>query len=404
MRSFIFTLAQLAPIVSAISLWDPTGPYHVGYTQHVFNHTTAIDPTPNPGILLLTIYYPTTQAPSSPAPYLDAKAALIYSQIAGISNTSLLRLTTPLQFQAPTLLGTHPSFGNGTSPYPTIIFTPGAGSPVAGYTAYLSELASHGYAVVGIDHPGEMPYLPLPYGAAPVDGIQNILSLTQEQFRQMYRYRVADIAAVLNPDDGGLLPQLIAQYGAPFNTSHYALFGHSMGGAASAGAMIASPGGTLWRAGGNLDGAYQHLLKENATTLEADPNAANPDLRAPFLELASEARFRGLEDAGGAPNDTTWVTFNSNQTGWLRDVQVNGTAHLDYTDFPLWFDLLGERETAGGLAALGGLGGIAGARVTEVVMGLVRGFLGEWVGGGDGVEGVDGFIERTEEAFVLAEN
>ncbi|GME64536.1 putative paf acetylhydrolase family protein [Neofusicoccum parvum] len=64
MRSLLFTLALLPRLLNAIPLWEPTGPYHVGYTQHILNHTTPIDPTPSPGILLLTIYYPTLQAPN----------------------------------------------------------------------------------------------------------------------------------------------------------------------------------------------------------------------------------------------------------------------------------------------------------------------------------------------------
>ncbi|EOD51645.1 putative paf acetylhydrolase family protein [Neofusicoccum parvum UCRNP2] len=401
MRSLFFTLAQLAPVISAISLWNTTGIYQVGYTQHVLNHTTTPDdPTPNPGILLLTIYYPTMQPPAGPVPYLDAKTARAYEQTLGVPNGTLSLLTTNLQFQAPTLLGTHPAFGNGTSPYPTLLFTPGAGGTISGYQAYLSEFASHGYTVVGIDHPGEAPYTALPYGAPGVDGIRDIGSLTSVDFHHMYEYRLADLAAVLNPS-GGLLPALIAQYGAPFNTTHYAVLGHSMGGAASAGAMISAPG--LYRAGSNLDGTFQHLVKPdptNATAVQVpDPDAPNPDLRTPFVELASEARFHGVEDA-----DASWERFNANQTGWLRDVQVNGTAHLDYMDTPLGFDLLGARE--GGVvppAALGALGTIAGKRVTEVVTGLLLSFFGEFVGGGAGVESVDAFIARTPEAFVMAE-
>ncbi|KAB2568536.1 hypothetical protein DBV05_g12785 [Lasiodiplodia theobromae] len=273
------------------------------------------------------------QPPAGPVSYLDAKTARAYEQTLG----------------APILLGTHPAFGNGTSPYPTLLFIPGAGGTISGYQAYLSEFASHGYAVVGIDYPGEAPYTALPYGAPGVDGIRDIGSLTSVDFHHIYEYRLADLAAVLNPF-GGLLPALIAQYGAPFNTTHYAVLGHSMGGAASAGAMISAPG--LYRAGSNLDGTFQHLVKPDPTNSTA----------------------------------------------------VNGTAHLDYMDTPLGFDLLRARE--GGVvppAALGALGTIAGKRVTEVVTGLLLSFFREFVGSGAGVESVDAFIARTPKAFVMAE-
>jgi hypothetical protein len=107
--------------------------------------------------MLLTSYYPTLQIPNTTAPYLDPISAGIFKSTIGLTPGSLLRLTTRLQLLAPTLPGTHPSFSNGTSPYPTLIFTPGAELPASSYTAYLSEVASYGYAVVVIDHPGEAP-------------------------------------------------------------------------------------------------------------------------------------------------------------------------------------------------------------------------------------------------------
>lgn len=396
MRSLFLAAALLPQLLNAISLWDPKGPYHVGYTQHVFNHSTPFDPTPNPGILLLTIYYPTLQAPNATVPYLDATTARTFEQTFGISNGSLSKLTTNLQFQAPTLLGTHPAFGNGSSPYPTLIFTPGAGAPVAIYTAYLSELASHGFSVVGIDHPGEAPYTALPYGAPGVPGPATLLNMTAVALRQLVLNRVPDIEAAMSPAG---LPALVAASGAPVNTTHYGVFGHSAGGSAAAGVMLPSAGGgsSRFRAGVNVDGTFQHLTKAGAndTVIVPDPGAPSADLCAPFLELASEARLLGVEDA-----DVTWAMFNANQSGWLRDVQVNGTTHLDYTDLPLCVDLLGER---GGAAATQ-LGSIEGRRLTDVVTGLLLRFFGEMVGGGKGLGSVDSFIKRTPEAFVMAES
>lgn len=397
MRSLFLAAALLPQLLNAISLWDPKGPYHVGYTQHVFNHSTPVDPTPNPGILLLTIYYPTLQALNTTVPYLDATLARVFEQTFGVSNGTLSKLTTTLQPEAPTLLGTHPAFGNGTSPYPTLIFTPGAGAPAAIYTAYLSELASHGFSVVAIDHPGEAPYTALPDGAPGVPGLPPLLAnVTATALHQLVLNRVPDIEATMGPAG---LPALVAARGAPFNTTHFGVFGHSAGGSAAAGVMLPSSSSDAprFRAGVNVDGTFQHLTKVNAnkTAIVPDPDAPSPDLCAPFLEIGSEARFLGVEDA-----DATWGWFNANQSGWLRDVQVNGTTHLDYSDLPLCVDLLGERGGAAGTQ----VGSIAGRRLTEVVTGLLVRFFGEMVGGGRGVGSVDSFIKRTPEVFVMAES
>ncbi|KAH7025410.1 hypothetical protein B0J12DRAFT_746180 [Macrophomina phaseolina] len=415
MRSQLLAAALLPHLLGAgaVSLWEPTGPYHVGYTQHLFNHSTPVDPTPNPGILLLSIYYPTLQAPNTAVAYIDATTAQVYEQALGFRNGSLSTVTTQLQHQAPTLVGTHPAFGNGSSPYPTLIFTPGAGGQVAIYKAYLSELASHGFTVVAVDHPGEALYTPLPpgRGAPGVAGPSAIMSGTAapETFRQIYAYRVADIQAVMAAP---VLPALVAEHSAPFNTTHFGVWGHSIGGAGAAGAIIAalesndSAAPPRFRAGANLDGAFQHLLRTNAndTASVPDPSAPSPDLRTPFLELAS-GRFKGREDGGGGPGaDTTWALFNRNQSAWLRDVYVSGTAHLDYSDLPLLVDALGQREGVG--AGPSQLGGIAGKRVTEVVTGLLVRFFAEMIGGGGGPGGLPGsadeFIAETPEAVVLA--
>ncbi|OJD32389.1 paf acetylhydrolase family protein [Diplodia corticola] len=430
MRSQLVAAALVPQLLGAgagaVSLWEPTGPYHVGYTQHVFNHSTPVDPTPNPGILLVTIYYPTLQAPNTTAPYVDATTAQIYEPAFGVPNGSLSTVTTQLQYQAPTLLGTHPAFANGSSPYPTLIFTPGAGGFVGIYKAYLSELASHGFTVVGIDHPGEALYTALPpddgdddddTAPAGVAGSPAIMSgaAPAETYRQIYRYRVSDVQAVLAAP---ILPALVAKTGAPFNTTHLAVWGHSIGGAGAAGVIIAAQEqqqqaadnqtasnnkDNRIRAAANLDGTFQHLLalSPNGSVSHPDPSAPNPDLRTPFLELAS-ARFGGREDGG---SDATWALFNSNQTSaWLRDVYVNGTAHLDYCDLPLLVDGLGLRGSA---AVAAQVGSIAGRKVTEVVTGLLVRFFNEMVGGGVPMGGVPGsadeFIDATPEAIVLAE-
>ncbi|KAH7025556.1 hypothetical protein B0J12DRAFT_685946 [Macrophomina phaseolina] len=107
------------------------------------------------------------------------------------------------------------------------MFTPGAGVPIIAYTAYLSELASHGFSVIGIDHPGEAPYTALPYGLPGVSGLPALNNATPTALRPIYANRIADIQTVMSTP---LLPSLVTTYGRPINTTHFAAFGHSIGG------------------------------------------------------------------------------------------------------------------------------------------------------------------------------
>lgn len=389
MRSLTLIIFSLT-LARAISIWDPTGPYHVGYTQHIFNHTTPNDPTSPGTFMLLTIYYPTLQVPHTTVPYLDAISAGIFESTIGLTPNSLSQLTTRLQFQAPTLLGHSPAFANGTSPHPTLFFTPGAGLPASAYTAYLSELASHGHAVVAIDHPGEAPYLPLPYGSGGggVYGYPDFSAYppTAAEALAVYAFRVADVLAAASEP---FFPGLVRLYGAPFNVTHFGVFGHSVGGAAAAGVMAAEEEGELFGVGGaNLDGSFLQLLDP-----AGEPSVAAPDLASvgPFLEVGSEVHFEG-----NASSDPTWAHFNDAQTGWLRDVQVDGgTRHLDFSDIPLWIDLLDQR----GVLNRTWVGPIDGVRVTTLTTALLREFFANAEGKGLGE--VDFWVEEAPELRLL---
>src|SRR5712671_1115967 len=51
-------------------------------------------------------------------------------------------------------------------PRPIVVFAPGAGTPSSSYTAKVEDLASHGYIVVAMDPPDQMPPCPSPTGVS----------------------------------------------------------------------------------------------------------------------------------------------------------------------------------------------------------------------------------------------
>ncbi|KAF9268458.1 hypothetical protein L218DRAFT_510898 [Marasmius fiardii PR-910] len=364
--------------VKAIPLWDPTGPYHVGYTQHVFNHTTPNDPTKPGNIMLLTIYYPTRQIPQTAVPYLDPNTAKVYEP--GFPSP-LSSLTTRLQLDAPTLLGTSPEFGNGTSPYPTVIFLPGLEFPSVGYTAILYELASYGYTIIAIDHPGEALFIQLPNGGAGIPGSLNATSPLA-----IYDYRISDVLVMMSD---AFLPSLIRTWGASINTTHFGIFGHSIGGAGAVGVMASNDTkiASLFKVGANLDGTLVQF--SNAST-PAPP--ASADLKRPFLELAGQQHFNGSESS---LRDPTWRYFDAGQSGWRRGLQVNGTLHLDYSDGPLWVKRLGGQAGTT-------FGGADGDRITHVVTSILRKLFGYIEG--KGLQKVDEYTDKVAEVFVLSKS
>ncbi|KAH7382430.1 hypothetical protein DE146DRAFT_740061 [Phaeosphaeria sp. MPI-PUGE-AT-0046c] len=317
----LLSLLAFASAIKAISLWEPTGPYHVGYMQEILNHTTPNDPTSPGTFILITIYYPTVQVPNTTTPYLDPISASIFES--------------------------------------TI---------------------------------GEAPYLPLPTNVNNTKGVYgypdftNFPPMLQDGFAVL-NYRVSDIQAAMDND---YFLAFVQQKGLPFNTTHLGIFGHSLGGAAAAAVMSSNEtNAARYKVGSNLDGGYYQFIDETGRPTFDVPA---PDLQRPFLELAAENHFEG-----NLSDEPTWKFFDDAQTGWLRDVQINGTRHLDFSDIPLWIDLLDQRAVLNRTW----IGPANGVRVTHLANTMLKRSFGSI--SGFGLRGVDEWIDEIPEFFVVTE-
>lgn len=327
----------LLQVVAAASFPPPTGPYFVGYTQHVFNKATPNDPL-NPSntssILLATVYYPTLSIPVpgvNTAPYLDLTTAKLWGDNYQFPNNSLQSLTTWNVYQAPPL----------SAQKPTIIFSPGAGENAIMYNALTSQLASEGYTIVALDHAGEVPYLHLPDGRPGIYGLDINYGWDSTLAEAAVHMRVSDILATVQH----LFPSYVASTGAPFNTTHYLTLGHSLGGTAASYALALDPSilGAV-----NLDGTY----------------FTTPDVAKPLLMLGQEAHTLTAEPS--------WPAFAANQSGWWEWLVVAGSGHQNFADLGDWVDLLGLRNKT---APMGSLGKVWAPRMDFVVKTLVERFF-----------------------------
>ncbi|KAI0536626.1 hypothetical protein GGR58DRAFT_514414 [Xylaria digitata] len=276
-------------LVYATALPPPTGKYHIGVSKHIIEHYNPHDilaPNNISTAFIATIYYPTLHKPGSkPQPYLEPELAAILEAELNYTSGFLSTVTSTLQYNAPFLEG--PVGGSG---FPTLLFGPGGGGPpVAGNTVLISELVSHGYTVVGLDHPFEQPFLRYPNGTG-VEGV-DIDYTSTEVIQGIYNTRLVDIVAFLD-----YFPELVRKLGAPFSTTHIGSFGYSLGGAA---ALIL--------------------------------NDTRADAKKPVLFLGSE-----LHTGEDAIHDITWGTFPLWQTAYFGKFTVNGTMHHDFCDDTFW--------------------------------------------------------------------
>ena len=231
---------------------------------------------------------------------------------------------------------------------PVVILFPGLGQPVAMYTAIAEDLASHGYAVVGINPTGSTTVV-FPDGhVVPATALGNVSAADVPSWytaaEKVTNVWVADAAFVLKT-----LAADPPQIGA-LDFGRVAYLGHSLGGAAS---FEACRQDAQCAAAVDLDGTLWTEVRH--TGLEG-PNlavrAAPKDPCDAFCE-AADADFATVDAIG----DSTQVRVASSQ-------------HMNFSDMGLMWRPLGH---------LVSLGAIDADRMTTITRALVVSFLDEHV-------------------------
>lgn len=143
--------------------------------------------------------------------------------------------------------------------FPVVVFAPSWGGCRTDNTIQAEELASHGFIVVGVDHPYSSDRVAFPDGRVALSTLTEFLdyasdgslAATERVAEEELRTRAADVRFVLDElerldrsDPNGLLVGRL-------DTSRVGLFGHSFGGAVSAEVCRADPRAA---AGVDLDG------------------------------------------------------------------------------------------------------------------------------------------------------
>src|SRR5579872_3765429 len=132
----------LGTILPVFELPVPTGPYKVGtQTRHLIDRSRIdpfLDHPESPRELMIQIWYPADQASRGEfAPYREKSITTFRSAHFALVRTHSI-LGAPL--------------ARGVT-YPVLLYTPSWSGIRTECTCQVEELASHGYVVVGIDHP-----------------------------------------------------------------------------------------------------------------------------------------------------------------------------------------------------------------------------------------------------------
>jgi hypothetical protein len=304
------TVAAPAATASAavpvrLTLPPPTGPRTVGTVSlHVVDRSRR-DPWPGAGPareLMISLWYPTRCGHRYPlASWLPDGAARQMLTDSGL-DPELIRVPTshagdgaPLERRGGRL--------------PVVVYSPGNDSFRSSTTVLVEELASHGYLVVTIDHPGDA-YVQFPDGRVLTPLPDGPQTATIAATRVADTRFVLDVLAVLdaggNPDiDRHPLP---AGLKGRFDLRRIGMVGHSAGAFTVAATMHAD---TRIIAGLSLDGGVYGPVVQDG-------------LDRPYLLMDATRSSRAT--------DPDLATFWSHLRGWRLNLKVTGAGHSSYTD------------------------------------------------------------------------
>lgn len=134
-------------LISANPFPTPTGQWKVGTSNFIWN-------LPSHSGIIAKIWYPSSIKQNSHSPYIDYLDRTLSAMTTGLNPLSKLILNRLYlgRIQAPSAINA--TLAQSQDGFPTILLSPGFGSVNFLNTFYALEFASHGFIVIGINHPG----------------------------------------------------------------------------------------------------------------------------------------------------------------------------------------------------------------------------------------------------------
>ena len=313
---FIGLLTMLAltlSVYSQLELPAPGGPYAVGRT--IIKWMDASRPevlTENPNDyreVVTMIWYPAEAGTGVKAGYFPALSllsdALIRSgEVEWWQAIALQFIRTEIRLDAAPV--------KGQTPFPVVMLSPGNGTNIEFYSSLASEIASHGYIVIGVNHPYDVPAVELSNGqVAPYDKDQWALDITAHQayIKERIIVRTADMIFMMDQ-----LEEMnsTGPFAGVIDLDSVAAAGHSLGGITASEACKADE---RFKACLNYDGL------QNGGPFSMETTAIAP--QQPFMFITKEAQLHPkLIEGFETTTESYWVI-------------VPGASHQSFTDGPL---------------------------------------------------------------------
>ncbi|KAL7944913.1 Alpha/Beta hydrolase protein [Trichoderma barbatum] len=313
---FIASICLLLSVTRAVLVPGPTGPYAVAVKELPLADTSREDPLDPTGKsknrrLLVSLYLPVDKSrracPTVTVPYMNPPVAASYGQQAaqvGLPDT--FYDIFQMEFCDLKKLSPCGQASNKNKKYPLILFDPGFEESRLIYGVMARSLASHGYAVVTIDHPFEAPAVQFPDGTV-IEGVDMDPS-DPLVLPTVLKVRTDDITFIINQfENQKIMKPLLADFPGTIDHSQLAIWGHSFGGATAASVIHADK-----RVLGGLD--LDGML--------VDP-ILSTNIAKPFILVGHEDHEAG---------DPSWNQFWPRLKGKRMEFAIANTLHGAFKD------------------------------------------------------------------------
>ncbi|KJZ70906.1 hypothetical protein HIM_09699 [Hirsutella minnesotensis 3608] len=318
MNVLLLVLGAVLAAVQAVLVPGPIGPMKVAMRVHQLTDRSRWDPyAPANGRqrrrLLVSIFFPLEPGRAALehtelVPYMPPKTAAFYGAVASKESPLHSDFFSSFSIEYSKLPGSDDKECGARPKYPVVLFSPGLGAPRAVYAAGARDLASLGYVVITIDHPHDASIVEFPDGTA----IMGANITTIPQIEQALKVRAADVSFVIDQLHAPVaLQKLTAGFPGQLDTSKIAMYGHSLGGATAAAAILKDKrilGGMNWD--GFIFGNFSNAVLERSFALVGTPGTS-------------------------AEKDSNWGQFYKVVKGSKIEVAINDTEHLSFMDVPL---------------------------------------------------------------------
>jgi len=299
----------------------PIGSFQVGINTMELVDTTRLDPyapTPTPRRIMISAIYPLQHGSSSCRyPYMPSFTASYEDMLYGFPNGSYESLFLQVGCRA----NYHDS--------PVVLFSPAQGNTRLDYSLLVSNVASYGFTVITMDHPYDAGIVEFPDGSYIVAALVNVTTPAQSEAAgtEAVNVRVQDATFVLDQLANTTVVRQLIPGAYKLDTSTVAMVGHSLGGAATASAMVNE---TRITGGLDMDGEiFGDVLEEG--------------FDKPFLLFGhtNNTRFYNGSDPDAKLSALTWTELWSVVTGWKLELELASSLHYTFSDFPEQIQTLG---------------------------------------------------------------